>query len=61
MERASTYVFKRQLLVPQLSSASISGQALVMIPTYLPSKRRDIFGRRQMELIRQRVMLSAPS
>jgi hypothetical protein len=55
-----TYIFKRQLLVPQLSSASISGQALVMIPTYLPSKRRDIFGRRQMELIRQRVMLSAP-
>lgn len=57
----NTYLWKRILLIPQLSSAHIEGEALVMIPTYVPTNRRDIFGRPQVELIRQRVALSPPS
>ena len=57
----NTYLWKRILLIPQLSSAHIEGEALVMIPTYVPTNRRDIFGRPQVEIIRQRVPLAPPS
>lgn len=56
-----TYIWRRVLLIPQLSGAKIEGQALVMIPTYIPSNQRDIFGRRQQQLVRQRAILEAPS
>jgi hypothetical protein len=56
-----TYIFKRILLIAQLSTAKIEGQSLVVVPTYIPSNRRDVFGRRQMQLIRQRTFLEAPA
>lgn len=56
-----TYIFKRILLIPQLSTAQIEGQSLLVIPTYIPTNRRDIFGRRQMQMVRQRTFMDAPS